>query len=182
VASATTTANSVEDIRRSMAQIRQRLHQDMQGVVAGAEAASDWKHYVRLYPFAALGLALAGGFLIVPRRRRSVSGTAEKAAEVVVAKLTGAADSAAMGTKRAADEVKSEAKAHPKATKGIVGAMLTLAGSVALKYGQSYALNFVENWIAQQQHQHAGPPPSSPPPAPTSESTVGPGSPRRPGV
>ena len=50
-----------------------------------------------------------------------MSGTAEKAAEAVVAKLTGAADSAAMGAQHAAAEVKAEAKAHPKATKGILG-------------------------------------------------------------
>ena len=62
-----------------MAQIRQRLHQDMQGVVAGAEAASDWKHYVRLYPWAALGVwPSPAGFLVIPRRRRSVSKTAEE--------------------------------------------------------------------------------------------------------
>ena len=178
VASATTTANSVDDIRRSMAQIRQRMHQDMQGVVAGAEAASDWKHYVRLYPFAALGVALATGFLIVPRRRRSVSKTAEQAAEAVVAKLSGAANSAATSAETAAESIKSEAKAHPKATKGIVGAALTLAGSLALKYGQSYALAFVENWIAQQhQHQQAtGPQPHSPPPQPPRSAA----SPRRP--
>ena len=43
MATATTQKNDVEEIRRSMAQIRQRLHQDMQGMVAGAEAASEGK-------------------------------------------------------------------------------------------------------------------------------------------
>ena len=157
---------SVDDIRRRMAQIRQRLHQDMQGVVAGAEAASDWKHYIRLYPWAALGVAFAAGFVVVPRRRRSVTKTAEKAAEAAVAKMTGAVEAVA-----SVSEPKPE-----KSRKGLIGAAFGLLGPLALRYAQSYALGYVENWIAQQQAAAMGP---------TSEATPGgvsPGATRQPGM
>lgn len=152
-ATATTSTESVDDLRRRMAQIRQRLHQDMQGVVAGAEAASDWKHYVRIYPWAALGAAFVGGFLIVPRKRRSATRTAEKTAEAVVAKFASAAENGAM-------HASAVEPAKEKARKGIIGAALALAGPLILKAAQSYALSYVETWIAQQ--QAAGPVPEPP--------------------
>ncbi len=146
-----TVTDDVDEIRRNMAQIRQRLHQDMQGVVAGAEAASDWKHYVRLYPFAALGLAFVGGFLIVPRRRRSVSKTARKAAEAVLAEVGEKAEAASESIKPKAAEPKK---------KGLIGGAFALLSPFLLKAAQNYAMAYVESWIAQQQQaqQSAGPP------------------------
>jgi len=125
-----------------MAQIRQRLHQDMQGVVAGAEAASDWKHYVRLYPFAAVGLAWTVGFLIVPRKRRSVTKTAEKAAEAAVSKIVETV---------AANPVTPPAPEPRKRRAGIIGSALGVITPVAIRAAQNYALNYVETLIAHQQ-------------------------------
>ena len=51
-------SNEVDEIRRQMAQIRRELHEDVQGVVAGAEAVADWRRYIRLYPWAAVGAAV----------------------------------------------------------------------------------------------------------------------------
>ncbi|MEA2631568.1 MAG: hypothetical protein QOE66_1787, partial [Chloroflexota bacterium] len=67
-----TATNEIEEIRRQMAQIRRELHEDVQEVVAGAEAVADWRRYIRMYPWAAVGIATATGYLIVPKRRRSV--------------------------------------------------------------------------------------------------------------
>lgn len=173
--------DSVDDLRRRMAQIRQRLHQDMQGVVAGAEAASDWKHYVRIYPWAALGVAFAAGFLIVPRRRRSVTRTAEKAAEAVVAKLTDTVEGAEGAVKKTAKAVKDAPPETKK--KGLIAAGFSLLVPVVWKFAQNYALGYVENWIAMQQQMQQGaaagaggpmPPPSYPGP--------GAGATRRPGA
>lgn len=145
-------ADSADDIRRQMAQIRQRLHQDMQGVVAGAEAASDWKHYVRMYPWVTLGAALAAGYFVIPRKRTSATKTAEKAADVLVAKLN------------AASEPAPAPAANPEPSKkGWIGSAIGLLGPLALRAAQSYALGYVETWIAQQQAAaegvSAGPPP-----------------------
>ena len=152
MATATTkTPESVDEIRRSMAQIRQRLHQDMQGVVAGAEAASDWKHYVRLYPWAALAVAFGLGLVIVPRRRRSVSKTAEKAAEAVLSKVTGAAEAMQNGTAAAFKSESPKEKEKKKEEKsGLIGVAFGLISPLIVRAAQSYALNYVESWIAQQ--------------------------------
>ncbi|MDB5353139.1 MAG: hypothetical protein JWN86_4386 [Planctomycetota bacterium] len=153
MATATTEQNDVEKIRREMAQIRQRLHQDMQGMVAGAEAASDWKHYVRQYPWAALAVTLVGGFLLVPRKRRSVSKTAEKAAEAAVAKISGVIENgqaAAQATETKAKEKKS----------GLLGGAFGLLSPFLIRAAQGYALSYVENWIAQQQATAANAGPS----------------------
>lgn len=159
---ATATTNEVDDIRRRMAQIRQRLHQDMQGVVAGAEAASDWKHYVRLYPWASLAACFAAGFLIVPRKRRSVTRTAQKAAEAAVAKVTEVAE--ANGTGKIAAKASSSAEEAKK--KGWIGALIGLASPLVVRAAQSYALGYVETWIAQQQAAASGPTGAVPPGGP----------------
>ncbi len=150
MASATTkTPETVDEIRRSMAQIRQRLHQDMQGVVAGAEAASDWKHYVRLYPFACLAVAFGLGMVVVPRRRRSVSKTAEKAAEAVLAKVSGAAEAVQNGSAIPfKGDTPKEKEKEKKA--GLLGIAFGLVSPLLVRAAQSYALNYVESWIAQQ--------------------------------
>ena len=155
---ATATSNDVDEIRRRMAQIRRELHMDMQGVVAGAEAATDWRYYVRLYPWAALGVAFALGFLVVPRRR-SVTRAAEKAAEQAVSKVQEAV--------QAVQPVASQRVEKEKKKSGLIGVLLGMLVPVATRAMQSYAAQFVENWIAQQ--GVLGPAPESgpqPPPGP----------------
>jgi len=152
-----------------MAQIRQRLHQDMQGVVAGAEAASDWKYYVRLYPWAALALAFGGGFLVVPRKRRSVSKTAEKAADAAIAKVTGAMDAVESSVKHVEPETKK---------KGLLALAIGVVSPLVVRAAQSYALSYVENWIAQQHAAASDFGPHGPPPAGPTQA----GGTRRPGT
>jgi hypothetical protein len=165
---ATATSNEVDEIRRRMAQIRKELHQDMQNVVAGAEAATDWRHYVRLYPWACLALAFGAGFMVVPRKRRSVSRTAEKAAEAAVAKVSQAVgERVPVETPRQVDKEKKRS--------GLLGATFGMLMPVAMRAAQSYAASFVENWIAQQ--AMGGPLPTAPGAGPgrTPPTTPGPG-------
>jgi hypothetical protein len=139
-----TVTNDVDDIRRQMALIRMHLHHDVRGVVAGAEAASDWRHYVRHYPWTILAAATAVGFLVVPRRRRSVRATAEAAATA------------------AAEKVKESLETPPKAgsaaqaRSGILGAALGFLGPLALRVAQSYAAHYIENLLAPQDDRQAG--------------------------
>ncbi len=157
---ATATINEVDSIRREMAQIRQRLHQDMQGVVAGAEAASDWRHYVRLYPWAALGVAAVAGFVVVPRKRRSVTQAAEKAAEAAVSKIADVVES--NGIKKTRESIAEAVEPKEAKKKGWIGGLIALAAPMALRAVQGYALSYVENWIAQQQQAAAGGPADGP--------------------
>jgi hypothetical protein len=154
---ATATTNDVDEIRRRMAQIRRELHLDMQGVVAGAEAATDWRYYVRLYPWAALGAAFGLGFFVVPRRR-SVTRAAEKAAEQVVSRVQEVAQSAKLETPRQVEKEKKRS--------GLIGALMGMVVPVAVRAAQSYAAQFVENWIAQQGVLGPAPAAGSPPPGP----------------
>jgi hypothetical protein len=161
--------NEVEEIRRQMAQIRRELHLDMQGVVAGAEAAFDWRYYVRHYPWPSLGVAAAVGYLIVPRKRRSVSKTAEEAAEAAVSKMRGKVKAPVIELPQSESAKKVEKE---KKRSGLIGALLGMVVPVAVRAAQSYASQFVENWIAQQgvlgpAPVGAGPAPRPPGPPPS---------------
>jgi hypothetical protein len=135
-------ASEVDEIRREMARIRVDLHQDVRGVVAGAEAATNWRYYVRLYPWTSLAAALAVGFLIVPRKRRSVRATAEAAAAATAAKLHEAA----------AFEPRAQVEKEKRRT-GLMGLVLGFVGPVAVRAAQNYAAQYLEAYLARHQHQ-----------------------------
>lgn len=135
--------DEVTDIQREMARIRVELHQNMEGVVAGAEAATNWHRYVKLYPWASLGAAFAVGYLLVPRKRRSATRTGRAAAHAVVDEV-----------REALAEGKSAPIAEkPKKKAGIVGTLFGFVGPIALRAAQGYAVQYVENWILQQAAQ-----------------------------
>ncbi len=69
-------------IRRRMEEVRCDLDQDVQEIVEDARDLRDWRTYVRSYPWACVGVTLAVGYLIVPRRRRMSQPTAEMLAEL----------------------------------------------------------------------------------------------------
>ena len=141
--------NDVDEVRRQMALIRRDLHENVREVVATAGAATDWRRLVAMHPWPALGAALALGYLVVPRRRVSAAIVPAAAVEAAVE---------AVQTSR------------PSVAKGILGAALGFAGPLAMRAAQGYAIQFLEQWIAQQQHAAAGmetgPAPASAPPRP----------------
>ncbi len=138
--------DEVTDIQREMARIRVELHQNMQGVVAGAEAATNWHRYVKHYPWAALGAAFVVGYFIVPRKRRSATRTGEAAAHAVVDEVR----EAVSGTN--ARPIEKPKK--PKKKAGLIGTAFAFVGPIALRAAQGYAVQFVENWIMQQAAQN----------------------------
>jgi hypothetical protein len=145
-----TATNEVDEIRRLMAQIRRELHQDVREVVAGAEAAADWRRYIRMYPWASVGVAFAVGYLIVPKRRRSVP--RDIATQADVARL-----------REAVEEVKPQVVKEEKPRKTLLGAAFGLVGPLAWRLAQNYAMNYAEQWLARQQQQYrAATPPRSP--------------------
>jgi hypothetical protein len=145
VAAATT---EVDEIRRRMAQIRRELHEDVRGVVSSAEAVTDWRRYIRMYPWAALGVAAAAGYLIVPRRHRTIPTDIATQADVAQVR-----------------EVVKDAKAEKKSRKGLIGAAFGFAVPIALRAAQGYAVQYLEHYL-QQQQAAAGPPPTGHPEAP----------------
>jgi hypothetical protein len=141
----------VDEVRRQMAKLRADLHQDMRGVVAGAEAATDWRYYVRQYPWPCLAVAFAAGFLVVPRRRRSIRATAEAAATAAVEKVKDGG----------AEPVYSQVAVKSKSRPGLFRMALAFVAPVALRAAQSYAAQFVETFLTAQ--SVGGPPPPSEP-------------------
>lgn len=152
-----TATNDADEIRMKMAQIRHDLHADVREVVANAEAVTDWRRYIRMYPLTALGVTAAVGFLIVPRRHKVVVSVpvvqppdmAEVREAIVAAK----------------DEVKEPVR------KGLIATALGLAAPVAIRAVQGYAVQYLEHWIAEQ---------SQPPERPTSVPPDHAGRPGRP--
>ena len=141
--------SEIDGIRRHMAQIRRELHEDVQGVVAGAEAVTDWKRYVRLYPWACVGVALGAGYLLAPRRRRKAVATPQ-----VVALVPGEVHEA---VREAKEQVKAEVRSLGKAPiekkeekAGFVGMIAGLVGPMLLRGAKNYAMTFAEQWLAQK--------------------------------
>jgi len=135
-----TATNDVDLIRQQMAQIRRELHQDIRGVVEHAEAATDWRRYIRMYPWPSLGVAFAIGYLIVPKRRRSVPRDVATRSDIA-------------HVREVVEESKQEKKS---ARKGILGAAFGMLVPVVVRAAQGYAVQYFEHWLAQQQQQMAG--------------------------
>jgi len=148
-----TALNEPDEIRRRMAQIRRDLHEDVREVVAGAEAATDWRRYIRAYPWAAVGTAAAVGFLAVPKVSRSAPRDTARQSDVAEVR----------DELRQAREDKEEAKEEKR--RSLVGAAFAMAAPMAWRFAQNYAMAYLEQWIAQHQQQftaQAGPRPGGP--------------------
>ena len=141
-----------------MARIRRELHEDVREVVTSAEAVTDWRRYIRMYPWASLGATFAVGYLIVPKRRIIPHGIATQADLDRV--------------REAVEESREQSKA--KSRKGLLGSIFGLIGPVAVRAAQTYAVQYLESWLARQMQQQkaAGPSPIHPQ-APGGPGTVG---------
>lgn len=72
-----------ESIQREMAQIRYGLYRNVEGIVESAREIADWRHYVRLYPWASVAAAAAVGFFLVPARRTMLQPDAKTIAALI---------------------------------------------------------------------------------------------------
>lgn len=70
------------EIRSEMARIRHALGPHAQEVVGETRRLVDWRTYVREYPWACVGAAMAVGFFIVPDRPKIVSPDADDLAQL----------------------------------------------------------------------------------------------------
>ena len=68
-----------EEIQREMQQVRTSLGSDMRHLAQQARDSTDWRHYVRRYPWFCLGAVAATGYLLVPSKKKPpvLAGAAE---------------------------------------------------------------------------------------------------------
>ncbi len=138
------TLSEIDEIRRHMAQIRHELHEDVQGVVKGAEAATDWRRYVRNYPWVTVGVAFGIGYLIIPRRSQQPVGTTVNFSQ---------ADQA----RPIVQVAPPAAEPEKKKGKGLFRTVIGFAAPFVLRSAQGYALQFLEQYMAQKLSQQQSP-------------------------
>lgn len=63
-----TELSRAEQIRRSMAYLRDELDEDVGEVENSARTLLDWHYYTTHYPWACVGVAAALGYLVVPKK------------------------------------------------------------------------------------------------------------------
>jgi hypothetical protein len=127
-----------EDIRRRMAQIRRDLHEDVKGVVEGAEAATDWRRFIRNYPWATMGAAIVVGYLIVPRKHRPAS------IQIVPNQIAQAVP------------VQATQVTEAKKGKSLLGSAFGMVAPLVFRTAQGYAMQFAEQWLAQKVAEQMG--------------------------
>ncbi len=64
--------DSVQEIRRRMAEVRGLLGREVQSLATSAKAKTDWHYYYRQHPWLFAGAAVALGYLIVPAPARTL--------------------------------------------------------------------------------------------------------------
>lgn len=63
-------SDSAEEIVKRMQHVRREVSDDVKGIVQTAKTLSDWRYHVKHHPWLCMGVALALGFLLVPKRKR----------------------------------------------------------------------------------------------------------------
>ncbi|MBW3541179.1 MAG: hypothetical protein KY476_13000 [Planctomycetes bacterium] len=116
------TRREAAEIRREMAELRRELNVDAEGIVESARTVTNWRYYVRTYPWASLGVAAALGYLVVPRRLEVIRPDAE-----TLAKLA----------RRDQLVVKQRSETEPK--KGFFGSMFQFISSMVVRGALAYA-------------------------------------------
>lgn len=117
-------STDIAEIQRQMSEIRGEMRHDMNTLVTNARTLSDWRYYVRNYPWACLGAAAFAGYLLVPPRVR-------------------AAAPAASGS-----EPQSRGEQTAKEQKrGLAGMVLGMVASAALQGASGIAKNMLTHYL-----------------------------------
>jgi hypothetical protein len=113
---------SADEIRAELRRTRGRLIVDATAVAGGARELADWRYYVRRYPWAALGVAGALGYLAIPRRLEIMSPDAKT-------------------LERLAKKNKLVIESKPPAAQktSLMDTLLTMTGNVLFRAGTAYA-------------------------------------------
>jgi hypothetical protein len=112
---------SAVEIQDRMREIRGKLPGEVAGIVASARQLTDWKHYVRTFPWGSLAAAAAAGYMAIPRKLEVIRPSAEEL------------------LKLARREKLIIEPRHPAQEKpGLVESALQLTGNMLLRAGLAY--------------------------------------------
>lgn len=125
----------VADIQRQMSEIRGEMRHDMQTLVTNARTLSDWRYYVRNYPWACLGAAAFAGYLLVPPR-------------IAVA-------APAPASREPAPRTHGEQK-EKEQKKGLAGVVMGMVMSAALQGASGIAKNMVTHYLETGKFEFPG--------------------------
>jgi hypothetical protein len=114
---------SAEDIRRRMAELRRELTFDVHEVSRNARVMTDWKFYVRRFPWAVAGVAAVAGFMLIPRKKH---------VQVI------APDPDALAEMFRKEKLRVETPAPNKESQGLTKTLLLMGLSWAAKTGMNY--------------------------------------------
>ena len=134
-------SDDADRIREQMRRIRQDLGVEVKDIVRGAKELSDWRCYVRKYPWVCVGGAFALGFLAMPGRKRPLDADTQKLVEQL--KTCG---------------LTAATRAMPLMPGGLTGKLLSIAGPILVRN--------VSQLIAQQFKAGGAAPPQASPPGP----------------
>jgi uncharacterized membrane protein YqjE len=144
-------SNNVDEIRHQMSQTRRVLLKEVRESVDGSVRLYDWRRYVRMFPWAVFGSAVAAGYWIVPKRNRTAP--ADFATEVSLPEVRGAIA-----------ETRGESKDRAKTHQSPLSTAWEIALPVVIRAAQGYAAHWLEQFVMRQQvkaQTSPSPPPSS---------------------
>ena len=122
-----------DQIRTQMQWLRRSLDDDVDQIVESAREMTDWKNYLRRYPWASLTVAAAVGYLVVPNRIEIMSPDADTLLKLAKK-----------------NKLVINANPEPQKRSGIVGALFTLVAATATRGVTSYLGNKVGPLIGSQ--------------------------------
>jgi hypothetical protein len=140
--------DSAEDIRRRMAELRRELSSDVREVSRSARVMTDWRFYVRRFPWAVVGVAAVAGYLLIPRRK-----------EVQVI----SPDPDALAEMFRKEQLRVETPAQKKESPGVLKSLLLMGVTWAAKTGMNYMGERVRTAAVNKAHDQSRVAPESPP-------------------
>jgi hypothetical protein len=147
--------DSADEIRRRMAELRRELSTDVREVSRQARVMTDWRFYVRRFPWTMVGVAAVAGYLLIPKRK-----------EVKVI----SPDPDALAEMFKKEQLKLQTPAGRKESPGLTKSLVLMGLSWAAKAGANYVGEQVRTAATKrvhESHEPARPAPTESPPTPT---------------